>query len=181
MWTVRDIMHRHVVRVRPEATIRELVALLAQEQISGVPVVDERGEIAGVVSATDVLQLAADNIETPVGGLAVRPRRRDDEDEESASFFRAMDSPFGFSEPDPRALGVPELAEYKVEDIMTPAAFSVDSDMTVSDLARFLLDRRIHRALVVDRGQLTGIVTSFDVLRAAADSSFTPSGTELLC
>ncbi|HSL72481.1 MAG TPA: CBS domain-containing protein, partial [Longimicrobiales bacterium] len=74
-----------------------------------------------------------------------------------------------------------ELAEYTVEDIMTPAAFTVDSDTSVSELARFLLDRRIHRALVVDDGRLEGIVTSFDVLRAVGDAAFRPSGTELLC
>lgn len=181
MWTVRDIMHRHVVRIRPEATVRELVQLLAQEQISGVPVVDQAGEIAGVVSASDVLHLAAENIESPRGNLSGRERQADEEDEESASYFRAMDAPFRFEEPDPRAMGVPELAEYTVEDIMTPAAFTVDSDTSVTELARFLLDRRIHRALVVDDGRLEGIVTSFDVLRAVGDSAFRPSGTELLC
>ena len=170
MWTVRDIMHRHVVRIRPEATVRELVQLLAQEQISGVPVVDDRGEIAGVVSATDVLHLAAENVDIPVGNAPWDVVEKEEEDEESASYFRTVDAPFRFEEPEPRALGVPELAEYKVEDIMTPAAFTVDPDTTVPQLARFLLQGRIHRALVIEAGRLEGIVTTFDVLRAVAET-----------
>ena len=37
---------------------------------------------------------------------------------------------------------------------------------SVEDAAKFLLHGRIHRALVVEHGQLKGIVTAFDLLRA---------------
>jgi CBS domain-containing protein len=59
MLRVRDIMSEGVVRIRPEATVRELAHLLAQEQISGVPVVNARDRVVGVVSATDIVLRAA--------------------------------------------------------------------------------------------------------------------------
>jgi len=49
---------------------------------------------------------------------------------------------------------------------MTPAAFSVGPEDSVSLVAKFLLQGRIHRALVVEEGRLRGIVTTFDPLRA---------------
>jgi CBS domain-containing protein len=180
MWKVRDIMRRDVVRIRPEASVRELILLLAQEQISGVPVVDHSGEIVGVVSTTDILQLAAQNIDAPMRETRWRHSGRDILDEESAASVRQIDAPFQFEEPDPLSLGVPELAEYRVEDIMTPAAFTVDLDTTVAQLSRFMLQGRIHRALVVERGRLEGIVTAYDVLRAAAENVEKDSVKELM-
>jgi CBS domain-containing protein len=49
---------------------------------------------------------------------------------------------------------------------MTPVAFSVDPDESLSDLARFFRRGRVHRALVMEDGVLVGVVTPFDVLHA---------------
>ena len=181
MWKVRDIMRRDVVRIRPDASVRELILLLAQEQISGVPVVDQTGDIVGVVSVTDIMQLAAQNIDAPSTNAPWNRSGRDYGDEESSASIRETDAPFQFEEPDPLSLGVPELAEYRVEDIMTPAAFTVDLDTSVAQLSRFMLQGRIHRALVVERGRLEGIVTAYDVLRAAAENMDAQPTGELLC
>ena len=45
-----DIMSFPVVTIEPGATVRELAAVLADNNISGLPVVDEDGKLLGVVS-----------------------------------------------------------------------------------------------------------------------------------
>lgn len=171
MWKVRDVMQTDVVTVRPDMLVRELVQLLAKERISGVPVVGADGGIVGVVSTTDVMALAA------YGADAHVPDPWADEegagDEESAWYFRSVDSPFDID------AKPAEAAAYRVEDIMTPAAFSVQSDDTVRELARFLLRGRIHRALVLDEGKLAGIVTTYDVLQAVATMVDEPSPADV--
>ncbi|HLL85553.1 MAG TPA: CBS domain-containing protein, partial [Longimicrobium sp.] len=62
------------------------------------------------------------------------------------------------------ASGTPPNA--RVAEIMTPVAFSVDPDESLSDLARFFRRGRVHRALVMEDGVLIGVVTPFDVLHA---------------
>lgn len=62
------------------------------------------------------------------------------------------------------ASGTPPNA--RVAEIMTPVAFSVDPDESLSDLARFFRRGRVHRALVMEDGVLVGVVTPFDVLHA---------------
>jgi CBS domain-containing protein len=57
--TVRDVMKTDVVAVVPEMTVRELIQLLLEEQITGAPVLGPTGKVLGVVSSTDVLRLAA--------------------------------------------------------------------------------------------------------------------------
>jgi CBS domain-containing protein len=161
MWTVREIMQEEVVTVEPQMSVRSLVQIFAKSRISGAPVIGRRGEILGVVSASDVLALAAYGSDAHVPDPWLEEGA---EDEESPWYFRTVDAPVDFDIRGTDKSGV----EYLVEDIMTPAAFSVHPDDTIAQLARFLLRGRIHRALVVDKAKLVGIVTTFDVLNAVA-------------
>ena len=62
-----------------------------------------------------------------------------------------------------------DLDDYVVENIMTAANFHVTPDTTVPELAQFLLKGRIHRALVMEDGELRGIVTTVDLLKTLAN------------
>lgn len=129
--TVRDTMQTDVIGIRPDATVRELVQLLAQEHISGVPVITAQGRTVGVVSATDIVLRAA--VHDPHDGTA-------------------------------------PWYEFQVEDIMTPGPLMVTPEATLPELAYFMLQCHVHRALVTEHGQLLGIVTTFDLLRSIVGS-----------
>jgi CBS domain-containing protein len=51
----KDIMTREVITASPELSVRQLAMLLVKNQISGVPVADEHGEIVGLVSEADII------------------------------------------------------------------------------------------------------------------------------
>ena len=51
----RDIMTSRVVSVPPTAPIRDVADLLAEYRISGVPVVDEQGQMLGLVTEADLI------------------------------------------------------------------------------------------------------------------------------
>ena len=53
--TAKDLMHSPVVTVRHDATVARLCDLLQENHVNGVPVVDDRGEIVGIVTEEDVL------------------------------------------------------------------------------------------------------------------------------
>ncbi len=53
-----------------------------------------------------------------------------------------------------------------VEDIMTTDVVTVGPKEPVQEVARRMIDGRIHRVLVMDGDELLGIVTSFDLLEA---------------
>jgi CBS domain-containing protein len=57
-------MRTDLVTIAPDASIAELVQSLADSRVSGLPVVDSAGRVVGVVSATDVLQAAAEKDDT---------------------------------------------------------------------------------------------------------------------
>ena len=57
MHQVKDIMTERPVGVRPETTIDEAIELLLEHQVGGLPVVDERGKLLGVISEIDIIDL----------------------------------------------------------------------------------------------------------------------------
>ena len=158
--TVRDIMTTDVITVPPTMPVTDLLGLLVDQHVGGVPVVGDDGVAVGVVSATDVLRLAiytADiaPYEAPafdVESDGTRARFLDDRSLQNLAEREGQEA----------------LAGWVVADIMTPIAFSVTPDASLAELARVLFEERIHRALVTSEGSLLGIATSFDIVRAVA-------------
>lgn len=179
MASVRDIMRRDVVTIRADESARSLARLLADSEISGVPVLDGNDRVVGVASTTDLVRLAAGDADVGLASAAVilRPDRSPDLTDEDLDEALEVD-PYGFFLPEdspfPEAVfdRIPEsrFDQATVEDVMTPVSFSVAPDMTVPELCEYLVRGRIHRALVIEDGALVGIVTSQDVLRAVAEA-----------
>jgi CBS domain-containing protein len=48
-------MSRPVITVRPDTSVKQVAALLVQQQISAVPVVDDAGRLVGIVSQADLV------------------------------------------------------------------------------------------------------------------------------
>jgi CBS domain-containing protein len=57
MFQVRDIMTTMVVTVTPEATLREAASLILRHGVSGLPVVDDKDQLVGVLSEWDLLEV----------------------------------------------------------------------------------------------------------------------------
>lgn len=181
MVTVRDLMQRDVVTAPPEMTARELARVLADEGISGLPVVTESGAVLGVASSSDLVRLAAEEQEIRITSAHWVPDVRgavvdvdgadtlDDDDDPFSSFFLPEDAPVLSPEWHLADESEGPLDRLTVSDIMTPVSFSVRPEASVVELAEFLVRGRIHRAVVLEDGRLLGIVTTMDVLRALAD------------
>jgi CBS domain-containing protein len=138
-----DVMTPEPVCIDPGDSARSLGRLLAEHDISGVPVVDANGRAIGIVSRRDLLRRSFD-------GTGNRP---------PAFLFETLAE---------TGVEVGEFADEDlptVEDLMTPEPACVPPDMPVTDLARLMSERRIHRVIVTDRvGIPVGIVTSLDLL-----------------
>jgi len=179
MIAVRDIMQTKVVSVTADTSARALARILADAEITGVPVVGEGGRLEGVVSQTDLVRLAAEESYVHLTASALRGGvgRIEDPDGEPVErdpfgFFLPEDSPFS-AQSFLDALPESDFDTVTVGEIMTPVSFSVPPETSLPELAEFLVRGRIHRAVVVENGRLVGIVTSNDLLRAVADGRLT--------
>ncbi|MDH3455412.1 MAG: CBS domain-containing protein [Gemmatimonadota bacterium] len=57
---VADLMARDLTVVNQDITIQEAVVQLADAQVHGVPVVNRRGRLVGVLSSSDIVQTTAE-------------------------------------------------------------------------------------------------------------------------
>jgi acetoin utilization protein AcuB len=54
---VRDVMITDVIVVHPDDTIKEVLALSEKHRIGTFPVVDENGNLVGILTSTDLLHI----------------------------------------------------------------------------------------------------------------------------
>lgn len=54
--TVEEVMARDVIAVHPDTSLRTAAELMLEHGISGMPVVDEEGQLVGMLSKTDVVR-----------------------------------------------------------------------------------------------------------------------------
>lgn len=140
--TVREVMTENVVSAREDTPFKELVRMMAQRQVSGVPIVDGNSRLLGIATEADLLR--AGEHEEPPRSLVLEwfiDRKRLEEIEWLGEDIRAR-------------------------DIMTRDVFTVTPDTSVHEAAQTLLRAEVKRLPVVDEeGKVVGIVSRRDLLR----------------
>ncbi|MFC1825833.1 CBS and ACT domain-containing protein [Thermodesulfobacteriota bacterium] len=54
---VRDLMKKPVITIPPDHTVEEAAAILLEKKISGLPVVDDKGQVVGVITRSDLFRV----------------------------------------------------------------------------------------------------------------------------
>ena len=144
----RDVMTAPAVACREEAFFEEVAEILADRDISGMPVVDRRGTVVGVISERDLAYA--------LGGPMVRLALR-----------RHNEHPLH---------GVAELPRgaRRARDIMTTPPLTVFPDAHLDHVARLMRLHQVNRIPVVDSDRLIGVVTRGDVLGAIGHVEHAP-------
>lgn len=57
MIRVKDAMQSHVITVRKNSRIHDAARILRENRISGAPVVDDDGNLVGIISEGDIMRL----------------------------------------------------------------------------------------------------------------------------
>lgn len=148
--TAADLMTPNPLSIRDDASVREAVAFLLDERISGAPVIDEAGRPVGVLTQTDIL---IHDRET-TRHVAAAGRRRD-----TASGVELPGEWWQGAE-------IEVVDPTSVRELMTPVVFSVSVNMPAAAVIRQMLELDVHRLFVVGSGGvLVGVISAADVLR----------------
>ncbi len=145
MLQVKDIMTREVKTVSPETEIAQAAKLLLSERINGVPVVNETGEVVGILCQSDLI---AQQKSIPIPSL-----------------FTLLDGYIPLTRLNRIDKEVEKIAATKVEHAMTPDPTTVNSDTDIEKVAALMIEKNYHTLPVVDDGKLVGIVGKEDVLK----------------
>jgi len=140
-----DVMTNAVITVDENASLPSAAKFMAKHGISAVPVVDRENRVIGMVSEGDLLHRAE---------IGTEHRR---------SWWLEM-----ASSTNKLAGDYIKSHSGKVKDVMTRDVWSVTEETPVADIAVLLETNRIKRVPVLRDGQLIGIVSRANLVRALA-------------
>jgi len=149
----RDIMNTDVISVPTSMDLRDLAKLFLDKGISGAPVVDRNGDLAGVISQTDLIYYSL---------------MRDDELKLDSHFYESARVE-GRSLP--RGFQIEDCNTGCVADVMTPLVHAVTEQSSVDSVARLMTRKHIHRVIVRRGRKVAGIISALDVLRVQENGS----------
>lgn len=138
---VKDVMRREVTTVAPATPLKEVATILSEHGFSGLPVVADGGRVVGVVSEADILAKERGPTERR-GGL------------------------LGWLLEPPDVWAEAKLDARTAEEAMSAPAITVEPGAAVAAAAGIMVERGINRLPVVENGELVGIVTRADLVRA---------------
>src|SRR6516162_3025335 len=140
-----DVMVRDVVTVSRDTDVAEAIKLLAEHDVSALPVLDEGGNLVGVLSEADLIH------RTEIGTEKHRPW-----------WLEAVTGGTTLAEEFAKSHGK------KVEEVMTDGVISVSEETPLSEIAALFERKRIKRVPVVKDGNLVGIVSRSNLIQALA-------------
>ncbi len=142
---IKDIMTTDVITVSTSDSVEQCAKLLQENNISGLPVLDESGKVAGIVTEGDLIRRAS-RIKAPgylevLGGLIY------------------LGSPGRFVEELQRAMSL------EAGQLMSRDVISVKPEDSVEKAATLMVEKGINRLPVIDeKDKLVGIVSRRDIM-----------------
>lgn len=145
MLCAKDIMTREVITVSPDMTVNKLAAVLLENRISGVPVLDENGELFGVVTESDLIDQKK-KVHIP-------------------TVITILDSVIYLEDPNKVDKEIKKMAGATVKDICSNKKISTISEETpLDEIASIMAEKKIHTLPVVKDGKVVGIVGKSDII-----------------
>ncbi len=148
--TAADLMAPNPISIAASANVQEALMLLTDKNFSAAPVIDEGGRPVGVISRSDLLIH-----DRELGRKVV-----------TAGDYYLENGP-AIEHEVPAGFQVESVDPTTVDDIMTPAVFSVRPDTPASKVVSEMIGLHVHRLFVTDDdGTLIGVISTMDVLKS---------------
>jgi CBS domain-containing protein len=142
--TARDVMSGQLVTVNIRATVPEAAALMAARKFKRLPVVDDAGDLVGIVSRIDILRTISTAASMTAAGSAPEP----------ASGAEPLPSP------------LPQGLKLTAGDVMLRKVPTVGPDAPLEEALDKLVASPLRRVVVVDgSGRVLGVVLDRELLK----------------
>jgi CBS domain-containing protein len=148
MLKARDIMTSKVITVDENQSVKDLAKILADNKISGVPVLDSEGKIVGVVTESDLIDRAK-KVHIP-------------------TVMRLFDSYLFLESPERMEKDLKKMSASTVKDICNRNVVTVEPDTPLDEIATLMAEKKVHTLPVVLDGRLEGIIGKTDIIRTLA-------------
>ncbi|HAK61535.1 MAG TPA: CBS domain-containing protein [Nitrospiraceae bacterium] len=141
--TAQDVMTAEVYSAARETPLTRVAEIMAEKGISGLPVLEQNGTVAGVISEKDFLARMSSGKTKSFMGVV-------------AECLQA------------KGCVAVSIRAQKAEDIMTSPAITVRRETSIMEIANTFTEKHINRVPVTDEaGTVNGIVSRADIIGAS--------------
>jgi CBS domain-containing protein len=148
---VADVMTKSVITCKPSDPIKDVVKLMSEKDISGIPVVED-DKVVGVVTEADIMRLLA--VPQPSGTLWL-----------PSPLEVLIEIPFKELMQLRRLQNeVKDVGEQSVSTIMNRDVLWISPDDDIEDAAAMMVKHKVNRLVVLKDGKLAGIITRDDII-----------------
>ncbi|HUV04209.1 MAG TPA: CBS domain-containing protein [Armatimonadota bacterium] len=140
--TAKDFMRSPAITIDREATLREAIALLSSHRISGLPVVDDQGDLVGIVTEHDIIKGMLPTYEDIISADA------------------------SFLDPGLMQSRIYQVRDNAVSSIMTTNVVALEEDASLLKAASTVILKKVRWLPVVRNGKPVGIVSRIDIMQA---------------
>jgi CBS domain-containing protein len=147
------VMRSSLATIRPTTSLLEATRLLLETNQRALPVLDDRGNLLGILSEEDLLHREELGVKPPAGNW--------------------LEEVLGIEEDSPSRN---RMRTFSIAAIMTPDPLSVDEHASVNDVIAIMDGRKVAQVPVVRGRKVIGIVSRFELL-AALEHKLRPDGT----
>ena len=138
--TVAQVMTHNPIMVNPQTPLKQAIQILAEKQISGLPVVDDMGKLVGIISETDLMWQ-----ETGITPPA---------------YIMFLDSVIYLQNPAAYERDLHKALGQTVGEVMSNNPITISPDQSLKAAAKIIQDHKVRRLPVVDdAGTVIGILT----------------------
>jgi CBS-domain-containing membrane protein len=143
-----DVMTEDLITAASDTPVSELAKLLVKHRIGAVPIVASDGALVGIVSQTDLAHR---------GETDTQKRRK---------WWLEV-----FADPNAQAREYIKSHGLTARDVMTTVIISIVYDASLADVAEALDTHRVRQLPVMRNGNMVGIISRTDLVRAVAQSA----------
>ena len=150
MITAKEIMTEDVITVTKDTSIKNLSDLFIKHKVNGFPVVEDDGQLIGIVTEKNLIEQNKNlHIPTVIALFdAVIYLESGKKFEEEVKHFNAT----------------------LVKDIYTANVVTVTSDATLHEIASLMADESVHSIPVVEGKNILGIIGKLDIIKGLAQN-----------
>jgi len=151
--SVENVMTREVVSVKVSSKLKDAWLTLMEADISGAPVVDDSGNVVGVLSATDIYRAITDRIQK-AKSLREATMQLADPDALEKEEVREL------------TLAIRAVAESTVQSILPKEQklLALAADDSLDRAIKMMAEHNVNRLPVVKDGKVEGIITRQDII-----------------
>lgn len=146
MLTVADIMTRDVVSIKGTATVREMANIFDKKRFGTLPIIDEAGNLTGVVSASDLIE--------------------QDRPLHIPTVISLFDWVITLGGENSLQRDLDKITAQTASELAAPDVVTLNPSDSLSSVAEIMSSKKLHALPVVEGKKLVGMVSRIDIIRS---------------